>query len=176
MENSTKVSPGKFGANYGLVLGIILVLISIIMYVTGMALEGKQWPMYIFYFIFLIVIVLAIKGYKKNNANYLSLSEALKTGVSAAVISGLIYLVYNILFNYVIEPNFAEDMIDVARDNMNEMGNLTDEQIEMSLQWIKWVSNPFLGGAIWLGFSAFFGLIYSLIAGLIMKNKNPQDV
>ena len=43
-----KLSPGKFAKNYGIILGLILVFLSVIMYVTGMQLEGKQWPMYIF--------------------------------------------------------------------------------------------------------------------------------
>ncbi|UJH91988.1 hypothetical protein LZ575_04980 [Antarcticibacterium sp. 1MA-6-2] len=45
----------------------------------------------------------------------------------------------------------------------------------MSLGWIRWMSNPFLGGAIFIAMSAFFGLIYSLLAGLAMKKENPYS-
>ena len=48
---SQNVSVGSFAKNYGLVLGLILILIAVIMYVTGLQLEGEQWPMYIYYII-----------------------------------------------------------------------------------------------------------------------------
>ena len=145
------------------------------MYVTGMALEGKQWPMYVYYVIFPVVIFIAVKAFKKENGGFLSVSEALKTGVAAAVISGLIFLVYNLLFNYVIEPTYAQQVLDATRDQLTEAGTMNEEQIEATLEWVKWGSNPLIGSAIWLAFSAFLGLIYSLIAGLIMKQKRPYE-
>ncbi|WP_424494213.1 DUF4199 domain-containing protein [Salinimicrobium sp. GXAS 041] len=175
MEQSTAKSPGKFAVTYGVILGVILIFIAIIMYVTGMALEGKQWPMYIYYVIFPVVIIMAIKAYKKETGGFLSLSEALKTGVATAVISGLIFLIYNLLFNYVIEPTYAQQALDATRDQLLQAGTMTDEQIEATLKWVEWGSNPLIGSAIWLAFSAFLGLIYSLIAGLIMKQKRPYE-
>lgn len=173
MENTTSPSPAKIGVNYGLLLGIILILISVVMYVTGMAYEGKQWPMYIYYVIFPVVIIFGIKNYKAENNTYLSLSEALKVGVLIGVISGIIFLIYNLIFNYIIEPDFGEQMIEISRNQMAEAGTLTEEQIEMSIGWVRWMTNPFLGGAIWIAMSAFFALIYALIAGLVMKKENP---
>ena len=175
MEDAKNPTPGKFAMNYGILLGIILILISVIMYITGMALDGIQWPMYIYYLVFPIVIIIAIKDYKNKNNDFLTLSDALKTGIATGVISALLFLAYNLIFNYIIEPTYSEQIIAKTRDTMSEMDKLTSEQIEMSLKYMKWVSNPLLGGAIWLAFSAFFSLIYSLIAGLIMKNKNPYE-
>ena len=175
MEDTKNPLPGKIAMNYGILLGIILILISVIMYITGMALEGKQWPMYIYYLIFPVVIIFAIKDYKNKNNDFLTLSDALKTGVATGVISALMFLAYNLIFNYIIEPTYSEQIIDKTRDTMSEMSELTSEQIETSLKFVKWLSNPLLGGAIWLALSAFFSLIYSLIAGLIMKNKNPYE-
>ncbi|MDT0643281.1 DUF4199 domain-containing protein [Zunongwangia sp. F363] len=168
-------SPGKVGLNYGIILGLIIVVIQVIMYVTGMALEGVQWPIYIYYVIFAALIFAAINAFKKSNNGYLSMSQALKTGVAAAVISGLIFLVYSILLVYVIEPGYSEQVIDATRDKLAETGNMTDEQIEMTLEWVEYGTNPFIGGAIWIGLSALMGLIYSLIGGAIMKNKNPYE-
>ncbi|UJH91987.1 DUF4199 domain-containing protein [Antarcticibacterium sp. 1MA-6-2] len=120
MEKTTTVSPGKIGANYGIILGFILILISVIMYVTGLAYEGAQWPMYVYYVLFPVLIILGIRAYKKENNSFLSLSEALKVGVSIGVISGILFLIYNLIFNYLIEPEFAEQMIEIARNQMAE--------------------------------------------------------
>ncbi|MGB7785272.1 MAG: DUF4199 domain-containing protein [Salinimicrobium sp.] len=175
METENIASPGKVGLNYGVYIGIILVLLQVVMYATGMALEGIQWPMYVYYIIFAIMIFMAVRAFKTANGGFLTISEALKTGVSAAAISGLIFLVYNILLFYVIEPGYGEMILDVSRDKMLENGNMTEDQLEMGLKFTRYMINPFVGGAFWIALSAFFGLIYSLIAGAIWKQKRPYD-
>ncbi len=175
MESQNTISPGKVGLNYGIYLGLIIILIQVVLYVTGMALEGVQWPMYIYYVIFAVLIFAAVKSYKQKNAGFLTLSEALKTGLSAAAISAVIFLVYNVLFFYIIEPGYGEMMLDVARDKMLEDGNMTEDQVEMALSFSKYMINPFIGGAFWIAMSAFFGLIYSLIAGAIWKQQRPYE-
>ena len=46
MDNQAPV-PGKFAMNYGIILGLIMIVISVLMYVTGLALEGEQWPQFL---------------------------------------------------------------------------------------------------------------------------------
>ena len=82
-----KPKAGKFSLNYGVILGLVMVTIGVITYVTGLALEGAQWPTAIYYIVFPIVIIYAISQYKKSNANVLSLGDAIKIGLAIAVIS-----------------------------------------------------------------------------------------
>lgn len=171
MENE-KPTTGKFAINYGLILGLVMVTIGVVTYVTGLALEGAQWPNIIYYIVFPIIIFYAISQYKKANANLLSLGDALKVGLAIAVVSALVFVVYGLLFNYVIDPEFSQQALEVAKDKMLENPNMTEEQVKQSLEWIEKFQNPAFGFSIWIAFSAIFGLIYSLIAGLIMKNDN----
>ncbi len=171
MENQ-KPTPGKFGLNYGIILGIVMIAISVITYVTGMALEGQQWPTYIYYIIFPVVIFYAISKFKKANANVLSLGGAIKLGLSIAVISALVYIVYGLIFNYVIDPEFMGQAMDVARERMLENPDMTPEMVDQSMKFVEMFSNPLIGSAFWIAMSAFFGLIYSLIGGLVMKNNS----
>lgn len=165
------LSPGKFARNYGFILGLILILIAVIMYVTGMQLEGVQWPMYIYYIIFPVAIFYAISQYKKKQGNILSLGEAIKIGLAIAVISALVYAVYNLLFNYVIDPEFLQQTVKAELDRMVESGKMTEEMVEKTAGMRKIFSNPFVGSTIWIALSAICGLIYSLIGGLIMKRE-----
>ncbi|MHA7843478.1 MAG: DUF4199 domain-containing protein [Winogradskyella sp.] len=171
MENE-KPTTGKFAINYGLILGLVMVTIGVVTYVTGLALEGAQWPNIIYYIVFPIIIFYAISQYKKANANLLSLGDALKVGLAIAVVSALVFVIYGLLFNYVIDPEFSQQALEVAKDKMLENPNMTEEQVKQSLEWIEKFQNPAFGFSIWIAFSAIFGLIYSLIAGLIMKNDN----
>ncbi|APY09357.1 hypothetical protein BWZ20_14050 [Winogradskyella sp. J14-2] len=171
MENE-KPTTGKFATNYGLILGLVMVTIAVVTYVTGLALEGAQWPNIIYYIVFPVIIFYAISQYKKANANLLSLGDALKVGLAIAVISALVFVVYGLLFNYVIDPEFSQQALEVAKEKMLENPNMTEQQVEQSIEWIEKFQNPIFGFSIWIAFSAIFGLIYSLIAGLIMKNDN----
>jgi hypothetical protein len=168
---SQNVSVGSFAKNYGLVLGLILILISVLMYVTGLQLKGEQWPMYIYYIIFPTVIIYAISQYKKSNANILSLGSAIKIGLLIAVISAIVFAVYGLIFNYIIDPEFQGLAMEATRDKLLENPNLTEELVDQQMVMIKKFSNPLLGSAFWIALSAFFGLIYSLIGGLVMKKE-----
>ncbi|WP_412560394.1 DUF4199 domain-containing protein [Winogradskyella sp. MIT101101] len=110
-----KPKAGKFALNYGLILGLVMISIAVIMYVTGLALEGVQWPNYLYYIIFPVVIFYAIGQYKKANANVLSLGDAIKVGLAIAVVSALVYVIYGFIFNYVIDPEFMAQALEVAK-------------------------------------------------------------
>ncbi len=166
-----KLTPGKFALNYGLVLGLVMIAIAVVMYVTGMALELKQWPQYLYYIIFPVTVIYAISQYKKSNGNLLRLGEAIKIGVLIGVISGLVYAVYGLIFNYIIDPEFMDLMMEATRDKMLENPNMTEEIVDQSMAMMEKFMSPLLGTAMWIAMSAFFGLIYSLIGGLVMKKE-----
>ncbi len=166
-----KLTPGKFALNYGLVLGLVMIAIAVVMYVTGMALELKQWPQYLYYIIFPVTVIYAISQYKKSNGNLLRLGEAIKIGVLIGVISGLVYAVYGLIFNYIIDPEFMDLMMEATRDKMLENPNMTEEIVDQSMAMMEKFMSPLLGTAMWIAISAFFGLIYSLIGGLVMKKE-----
>ena len=165
------ITPGKFSMNYGLMLGLVMIVINVLMYVTGMTLEGKQWPQFLYYLIFPITIFYAVNQFKKKNGNVLSLGQAIKTGLIIAIISPLVFSLYSLIFHYVIDPDFVSKVMEVTREKMMENPNMTEEQVDQSMAFAEKFMNPFLGVTFWIALSAIFGLIYSLIAGLIMKNE-----
>ena len=166
-----KPTVGKFAMNYGVILGVVMIVIGVITYVTGMALEGKQWPQWLYYIIFPIVIFYAISQFKKQNANVLSLGQAIKIGLVIGVISAVVYVVYGLIFNYIIDPEFMGQVKEVVRDKMLEAPNATQEMVDQQMKVVEMFMNPLIGSALWIGLSLFFGLIYSLIGGLVMKKE-----
>lgn len=168
-----KLSAAKFALNYGIILGVIFTLINVVLYVTGMALEGKQWPQSLYYLIFPVVIIYAISQFKKKNANFLSLVEAIKIGVIAGLISAIVYIAYSLIFNYIIDPEFMEQILEVAEQQMYEKNpSMTPEMAEQGMKFIRMFTNPFIASAFWIAMSSFFGLLYGLIGGLVMKKEN----
>ncbi len=168
-----KIAPGKFAMNYGLLLGAVMIVIGIFMYATDMPFKGQQWPQYIYYIVFPTVIFIAINKYKQHSAGVLTLGEAIKLGLAIALISALVYIVYGIVFNYVIDPGYNAEVMDHWTNEIAKM-DIPVEQKEMQLKVMEFFSSPINGSLFWIAASLIFGLIYSLIGGLIMKNDNAS--
>lgn len=171
MENQ---APSKgIMLNYGAILGIVSVLVSVTVYALGHHLE-QDWKVGLLNFVLMIVILsMGIKKYKESNAGFLSFGQAVKVGVGIAIVSAVIGILYNLIFTNVIEPDFMNQMLDKQRELWAE-NNMTEEQIESAEGMFKTFSSPAITSAIGIVAAAFFGFIISAIAGAIMK-KSPED-
>ena len=119
-------------------------------------------------------IVYGIKTCKAGNENYLSLGEALKTGLAIALVAGIIGSIFSYLFITVIEPEFAVNMLEASRVKLiDDNPNMTQEQMDMTLAMTEKFMSPGIMVAFSIIGSLFIGFIVSLIAGLIMKNSRP---
>lgn len=169
-----KTEAKKFVINYGVLLGILSIILGVVMYVTNAYLAPSFIYSVIGFLILVVVIALAIKAYKSENGEFLGLGEALKVGIGVAVIGGIIAALWSfVLMNY-IEPDFMSQMMEMQREEMIEANpNMTDSQMDAAMEMGEKFSSPWLIMAISLIGNLFFGLIISLVVGLIMKKENP---
>ncbi|CAM4039831.1 DUF4199 domain-containing protein [Gillisia hiemivivida] len=175
MENQ-QATAKKFVLNYGLLLGIVSVIFGVIMYVTNVYLDPGIIYTLIGFLVLITIISLGIKAFKSENGGFLSLGEAIKVGIGVAVIGGIIAAVWSfVLMNY-IEPDYMNQMMEVNREKMVESSpDLTEAQLDAAAEMTSKFTSPIMVVAFSLVGNLFFGLIISLIAGLIMKNKNPME-
>lgn len=174
MENQ-KSSSKQIILNYGFILGVVSVLLSVAIYAMGKIYE-QDWKVALLSFVILAVITyLALKNYKEGNNNLLSLGEALKIGLGIALIGGIISVIYQQIFMNFIEPDFMENMMKIGQEQMLEQNpNITDEQIEVAIGMQEKLSSPAISAAFGIIGSLFFGFIISLIEGLILK-RTEED-
>ncbi len=174
MENQ-KSTNTSIMLNYGLILGFTSVLIGVVNFAFG-DIYKPHWIISALGFIITIaVIVLALKKVKENNNGYLKLGEALKTGLGVALISGILYTIYLLIFTSYMVPDFYENMAKVQEATILEQyPNMSDEQLEVSLEMASKFLGPGVTSAMTLAASLFFGFIISLIAGLIMKKSEEE--
>ncbi len=145
------------------------------MYVTNMYIEKSWVGNTISFIVMVLVIVYGINEFKKSNGNYLSVGQAIKIGVGISLIAGIIGAVYQLIFINFIEPDFMERMMQIQFDKMVENNpDMTEKQLEMSMEMGRKFSSPWITSAITIVASLFFGLIISLIAGLVMKKENTH--
>ncbi|EIJ37221.1 hypothetical protein JoomaDRAFT_0161 [Galbibacter orientalis DSM 19592] len=172
MEN-TQPTTGKFAIRFGLILGGIGIIFSLMLYFMDMQYDqgmGKQIVSTVF---LVAIIALAIFQFKKANGGYLTLGEALKTGIGTALIGAVITVIYLLLYVNVIDPDFSTKIADIARAGMIENNpELTQEQIDTAVEMQQkffWVTYPII-----FIFNIFIGFIVSLITGLILKKSENE--
>jgi uncharacterized membrane protein (DUF106 family) len=174
MENQ-EITPKQIMLNYGLLLGFASVLINVALYSMGKTYDPHWSVGVISIGVTVVIIILGIKKIKELNNGFLSLSEALKTGLGIALISGIITVIYTLIFTNFIEPEYFARMLEVQQQKMLETyPNFTDEQLEASMEMAKKMSGPAISSAIAIIGSLFFGFIISLIGGLIMKKTDEE--
>lgn len=173
MENKPNLSKNVM-LTYGLYLGLATILVSVIYYVLGMAYENDWKKSVISIAVSGIIIFLGIKKFKEGNDTFLTIGQAIKTGLGISLVAAIISIVYTIIFMMFIEPEFVNNLAEVSRQKMYETNpELTEEQVEMSMGIVKKMSSPAILSAFILIASLFFGLIISLVSGLILK-KEPS--
>lgn len=173
------ISPAKSGLLYGVLFGVIMILEFVIMYVIGMkslvnSSAGILVNLANYLVLPIVFIFLGCNHYKKDiNNGFISFSECLKTGVSITFVAALIYAIFNLIFNFIF-PDFINEMLEITRDGMLAKNpQMTDKELKIGLGMVKKFMNPFIVFPVTLVMYAFFGLLYSLIIGAIVKNDKP---
>ena len=174
MEDQQKPT-NKTALYYGVILGIATILVSVILYALGMHYD-QDWKQSTFSILAIaVVIFIGIKKFKEINGGYLTLGQAIKTGLGIAVIGGIISVIYTFVFINYIEPDFMTKIAEIQEQTMLErFPNLTDEQMEQQLEMMKKFSSPGIIAAFGLIYVLFIGFIASLISGLILRKKEDQ--
>ena len=175
MEDQPKLSAKSIMLNYGLMLGFISIIIALLNYVFG-DLYKPHWILIVASLLLsTAVIVLGIKKLKELNDGFLSVGQAIKTGIGIALVSGIIYAIYLAIFFNFIELAYFENVAAVQEQTIIEKyPNLTDEQLEGAIKNTAMFNSTGANVTMSLMFSLFFGLIISLITGLIMK-RSQED-
>ena len=171
MEN--KVSSKSIMMNYGVILAVVSILLNLTFYATGTLLTMGWLAGIIGFVAMIIILVMGIKKFKDENGGFLSFGQAVKIGVGIAIFSALIGVVYNLVFNNFIDPEFQNQMMDVQRQAWAD-ANMTSEQIEAAESMASTFSSPAITSAVQIVAAAFFGFIISAISGAIMK-KSEED-
>ena len=173
-------SPAKSAVQYGVIFGIIMILEFVIPYTMGVdLLTNKTLGLVInllnFLFLPIFFISIALYNFKKHKNNgYMSFVQGLKAGVTVTVMGGLIFAVFNIIFNMIF-PEYAIEILSKTKQVMLESNpNMTQEQLDMSISMVEKFSSPFIAAPVTIAMYAFIGLIYSLIISAILKNDQPQ--
>jgi hypothetical protein len=172
MENQ-KVSVWKANLNWGLILGLALVIYSAILYFSD-----NMFNKSLSYFSYLIIVIglfLGIKAYRDNFlGGYITYGQTIGAGIIISLYASIISAVFTILLYKFIDPDLSQKLFAFTEQQMLDKGT-PEDQVEMAMKITEKFLNPyFMAGFAILG-SVVVGLIISLIEGIFLKKENPAN-
>lgn len=173
MENQP--STARVALKWGVILGVAQIAFSTLIFVTDNF--GNNTLGSVTYLLIAVALVLAMRDFRTLNGGYMAYGEGISVGTLTAAISGLLSSLFSVFYMTVIDTNVMQRVIDKTREQMEEQGNLSDEQIDQAIEITQNFQSPGILFAIGVIGSAIIGLIFSLIIAAIMKKAkaNPFE-
>ena len=166
------ITPVKNAMNYGAIVGLAMVIISILFYIMGQ--ESSEWGAYVHYIILTLGMVLGIKHFRDNiNGGYLSYGKCLANGVMIGFFASLITSFYSYVFFTFIDPSIIQVMLDQAEQNLIDAGT-ADEEIEMAMVYTKKFMTPLLLTVATLFSYTLLSFLFSLIISIFLKRNDDS--
>jgi len=172
MEDQKPVSLLKSSLLSGIYVGVILILVSVILYVASLMFE--TWAQYISWPVLIAGAVYAQLSYRKSLGGEITYGQALGAGVLALTFASVLSAIYTIFLHTVIDPSLIDQTRLMMEQKMAEQGKIPEEQIEQAVNMVMKFQKPPILAVIAIFGGAFFGLIISLITAIFTK-KNPSD-
>lgn len=170
----------KNGIYFGIVTGIMSILITSIIYVTNLELFTSTWIGLLSLLLYIGIGIYLLNKTKKELKGQLSFKEAFTTYFISAVIGIVISMVFNILLFNVIDPEaksvIKEITLKYTAEMLNKFGTpraaIKDALAEMEkvdqFSPISLIKNSV--------FSILFSAVFGLILAAIFKSKTSNQL
>lgn len=165
-----KPSTARLALKWGLISGVIFMIYTTIINVAGLFTnQSVQW---IGLLVSIVVTILALREYRTLNGGFMSYGEGVGLGTLMSVISGLVSITYNLIYTTFIDPTIRQQILDNAREQMENQG-MPDEQIEQAMGFTEKIQSPGLQFVVGIIFAAIFGVIVSLVVAAFLRRNRP---
>jgi len=161
----------KSSLTSGLYLGIVLILVSVVLYVAGLTFE--TWVQYISYPILIAGAAYAQISYRKSLGGEMTYGQALGVGVMSIIFASVLSSIYAYILYTVIDPSLLEQIRLMTEQKIIEQG-VPDEQLDTAMNIAMKFQTPAAIAIMGIFGGALIGLIISLITAIFTK-KNPSD-
>jgi hypothetical protein len=171
MEQQTKPSVMSTALRYGVIVGLISIIYTMVLEFAGLGLN--QWAGSVGYLFFIGGMVAAHNAYKKENEGYMAYSTGLGIGTLLSLFSGILSTSFSFVYMKFIDTTKITKIMEKSVADMEARG-LSDDMIEQSMEMQASFMTPEMVNIMALVFFVFVGFILSLIVSLITKKNHPQ--
>jgi tetrahydromethanopterin S-methyltransferase subunit G len=160
-------SPRKIGIKYGLITGVISIILFIALDFAGQS--NNQSLQWIGIAITAVIIFLAQQEFKKEGDGFMSYGQALGVGTWLVLISAVLSSVFTYIYITAINTNYMDNVKEQQIMELEERG-MSDAQIEQALNF----TTPEIILVFGLVGGFIFGFIIALIISAITKKSRPE--
>jgi hypothetical protein len=171
LEPTSAASVKSVALRYGLLTGLVTVIYSFILYVSGYS-ENKGLSL-LGTVILIGGIVLAHKYFKKENGGFMRYGQGLGIGSLVSVVVGLMSGIFMYIYIKFIDSGYLDKIRETQIAEL-EKRNMSEEQIEQAMAITKKMMNPEMM-VVWAVIGTLFiGFFLSLIISAITKHTRPE--
>jgi hypothetical protein len=168
-EVNAKPSLMSVGLKFGIVLGLVSVVISLVQYVAGVNPMENQWMSTVINLVVTFTVVFfAHKSFKENGDGYLSYGQGLGLSLIVVLVSMVIAGIYTWFYFNSLNPSAYDGIWEKAAADMEAQGQ-SEEAINMGMEWGKKLFWPFYIVGVF-----FWGFIVGLIVSIFTQKKAPE--
>lgn len=157
----------------GIVISLILIVIALITYFLDM--NNDTATRYISFAVFIIGIIWSVNMYGKQIDYNATFGNYFAHGFKIAALVTAIMILFVIIFVFLF-PDVREKGMEAARKSLQEKGNLSQEQINQSMEFTKKFFMVFIIAGTLLGYLIFGALAALIGAGITKKNPRPIEM
>lgn len=169
MEENKQPSLLKSTINYGAMLGLALVIVTLLAWMFDILL--KPGFSYVGYALIIIGIVLATINFRdQEQGGSITYGRALGVGFLTTLFAGIVISLFSYLLYTLIDPTLIEKTYAMMEEGYYDAG-MTDDQIETAMNMVKRFSNPPMMALIGLLTYMFMGLVFSLVTSIFLKKE-----
>ncbi len=170
MEKQTP-SVGKSAMTYGLYLGIVGIVLTVVLFVSDLFLNPSiSWASLV---ITIGLLCWVYIDYKKK-AGFLTFGDGFKLGLLVNIISGAITSVFKAIYVGLVDPSIVSKTVEFAiGEAYKKQPNMPDEAVTMIEKMYGFIAGPIGSLVIGIVGALIFGAIISLILAAIFKKEPP---
>ncbi|RUA35145.1 MAG: hypothetical protein DSY77_03255 [Bacteroidetes bacterium] len=178
MENQEEVNNTQHGLKWGAIFGLILIIISLLIYIVDITIIVSSYISILWIAIFIGIGIFAGRDFRTKLGGYLSFKNAFLHALVVFAIGGFIGTVFDfILYNY-IDPEIIPILIDTQIETtMKAMETLGGGSTDVMDNMAEGIEKGYTLQAQALGFlwKLVLYVIGALIVGAINKKKNKEE-
>jgi len=165
-------SPVKNAMNYGSIIGIALVIISLLFYMMNETTSEIQ--NYLGYLALAVGVYIGVKNQRDNElGGLMSYGKALSSGTLISFFASIIMAFYLYVFIFFIDPSLVDVILEKAENDMIDAGQ-SDKEIEMSMKYTMMFVTPFWMSVMSVLVYTIIGFIFSLIIATFLKKQDDS--
>ena len=162
----------KYAATYGLILGILSILVSVIDYSFGFYGQSSLIKYLGFAVLICGIVYFTIKYRNEQCDGYLSYGQSVGFGLLLCLFSAVVTAVFTYFLITVIEPEYIARVLEITEQKLIEKG-LSGAELDKALEASKMFMGPGMITFFSILTSLFIGLIICLITSIFTKRERP---